>query len=422
MTVVQKISSSLNQFKSDEKGSIIPLTALMMSTLLITAGAAYDYTSLSQSRSKMNDALDSAILATGKQLLNGDTSTASLRQRFEDFYFTNLNGLGPLTKDHTIVEFNVDFNTGEVKAVTQSTYNTSFMAVTGLTSLNVVSSGAGIFEQKETEVALMLDLTGSMTWKDSNGKVKLNGLKEAASTAVNTLFKNSNNKVRVALVPYSEAVNARIEVGGDKLSGLVTGGKSIKCVTERSGAEEATDANHKTSVLGAKTTICPNSTIQPLTRNKQQLLDEIGNFEADNGTAGHLGIAWSYYLLSPEWQVALPGSSSPKQYSNDVDKIAILMTDGQFNTAHSGPGVGTTRSPQLSRDLCADMKAEKSGNPGITIYSIAFAAEESEALLKECATPDSNGVQYFYSAATNQELVSAFEEIANSIQKLRLSR
>ena len=98
------------------------------------------------------------------------------------------------------------------------------------------------------------------------------------------------------------------------------------------------------------------------------------------------------------------------------------MTDGQFNTAHSGPGGGTTRSPQLSRDLCADMKAEKSGNSGITIYSIAFAAKESEALLRECATPDTDGTQYFYAAATNEELVAAFEAIANSIQKLRLSR
>ncbi|MEM8650576.1 MAG: hypothetical protein AAGF54_08615 [Pseudomonadota bacterium] len=424
MLDTQKVSSALNLFKSDEKGSIIPMTALMMSTLLITAGAAYDYSILSQSRTKMNDALDSAILATGKQLLAGDTSAASLRQRFDDFYFTNLSGLGALTKDHQVIEFNVDFNTGEVKAVTQSTYNTSFMAVTGLTSVNVVSSGAGIFEQKETEVALMLDLTGSMNDPAStspDGDSKLDGLKDAASAAVEKLLESDN--VRVALAPYSAAVNANvIGAAGQSLTSIVSRGQSSPCVTERSGVDENTDVTFEGSFLARDTTTCPNATVRPLTTNSQLLLDDIKDYSGAHTTAGHMGIAWSYYMLSPKWKAAYSNASKPAEYSKDVDKIAILMTDGIFNKAYTGVE-GPTRSTQLAEDLCADMKAEKSGNPGITVYAIAFdAPPESEKLLRECATPDTDGTQYFYAAATNEELVSAFEEIANNIQSLRLSR
>ena len=425
MLDTQKVSSALNLFKSDEKGSIIPLTALMMSTLLITAGAAYDYSILSQSRTKMNDALDSAILATGKQLLAGDTSAASLRQRFDDFYFTNLSGLGALTRDHQVIEFNVDFNTGEVKAVTQSTYNTSFMAVTGLTSVNVVSSGAGVFEQRETEVALMLDVTGSMNdpaKSSTTGESKLDGLKEAATSAVKNLLDGGNNKVRIALAPYAASINARVDVGGQQLAPLVTSGKAAKCVTERDGAQEATDASYEGFPLGNASTNCPNATVRPLTTMKQQLVDEIDNLSGASTTAGHLGISWSYYMLSPEWKNAFPNSSKPAEYSKDVDKIAILMTDGIFNQAYTG-AKGSKRSTQLAEDICADMKAEKSGNPGITVYAIAFdAPSASQDLLKECATPDADGVQYFYSAATNEELDEAFRSIVDNIQTLRLSR
>ena len=57
-------------------------------------------------------------------------------------------------------------------------------------------------------------------------------------------------------------------------------------------------------------------------------------------TAGGIAAQWGYYMLSPEWRDAIkaagmgggPADHDPKK----VAKVAILMTDGQFNTAFAG--------------------------------------------------------------------------------------
>ena len=120
--------------------------------------------------------------------------------------------------------------------------------------------------------------------------------------------------------------------------------------------------------------------------------------------------------------------SDPAQYSDDVRKIAILMTDGEFNTFFHGTqgnafGPHETLSSSLARDLCTDMKALKNGNPGITIYSVAFQAPLSaRETLKDCANEDTANQTFYYSADSNEELRNAFRSIASSIQTLRISK
>ena len=104
-------------------------------------------------------------------------------------------------------------------------------------------------------------------------------------------------------------------------------------------------------------------------------------------------------MLSPKWSDVLPASSSPSAYNpKKVAKYAILMTDGEFNTAFAGvPKKGDTTGGQadlseqpMPERLCDEMKKD-----GIEIFTVGFMLKEAgaKAVLGACASPDEESVK-----------------------------
>jgi len=332
------------------------------------------------------------------------------------------------------------------------------MRIGGIETLNVNSTSGGIFEQNDTEVTIMLDATGSMNERLPNStRTRLDALKSAASRAVDTLLKDGTNTkgVRVGLVPYGSSINV-----GDRLAKAATLNNDVAqtaslanfvnpsynvvpndgCVTERGGREAFTNAFYTAAPVGSDgrsvnvvnngtRRACPDLEIRPLTNDVSALQNDIANLVGDGFTGGHIGVAWSYYMLSQEWERAWPFNVAAAP-SPDVNKFAILMTDGSFNTAYDG--VSITANPFGGQDnlssnnaiaLCDNMKATSANNPGITIYSIAFAAPaDAEATLRDCASDDNGNQTFFFSAADEDALNAAFDEIVSNITSLRLSQ
>ncbi|MGI9350487.1 MAG: vWA domain-containing protein [Rhizobiaceae bacterium] len=424
MHLATKLRNQAASFTSNQSGNIFMISALTIFAVISAAGVAVDYSRVSNAKFQMEQSLDAALLATGVEITNGEDDQAKLRAYFENFFLANLNNQTGFGEQFDISEFSVDPDTGEVSAEAGVTVEATLMRVLGYDDLEIRSSASAIFDRTDVEVAMMLDVTGSM---GRNGK--LDDLKLAAKDAIDILIPNSNTKgTRIGLVPYSWSVNA-----GHRQARMVTNGKSKRCVTERAD-EASTDASYKVAEIGADSRavddkLCPVNEIKPLTDKKGMLKREIGRFSAAGYTAGHLGVAWSYYVLSETWRDVWKEENDPAPYSKDVEKIAILMTDGEFNTFFQGTeGSRTPYGPHaepsntLALDLCADMKADKNGAPGITIYSIAFQAPSSaEATLRACANEDTETDIYYFSAGNGQELREAFRSIAASIQRLRIS-
>ncbi len=377
----------------------------MLTGLALAGGAAVDYARYSKVKTVMDTALDAAILDAGVRLGSGQPVNQKFEDDFKEFFNVNIVGRGGYTSDYNVVTFSADATTGKVSATAETNVDATLMRIAGFDKFSAVSSSGGIFEQKETEVTIMLDVTGSMRGP------RIRALRLAASDAVNILLPNGLNTrgTRVGLVPYSASVNA------GQYANAVTNnnGTNNSCVTERSGAAEATDISYQSAPLIKGVSYCPRVAIRPLSNNKSEILNDINNLSTGGGTAGHLGIAWSYYLLSENWNSDLwPVENDAAAYNAGVNKVAILMTDGQFNTAYTGAG-GSKRSNQLARDICTDMKAPKNGHSGITIYSIAFQAPSSaEATLRACANADAGNKTFFFSASNEQELREAFNKIA----------
>jgi hypothetical protein len=287
------------------------------------------------------------------------------------------------------------------------------------------------FDSKDIEIGLQLDVTGSMNDPAVGGGTKLAALKAAVGEMLDIVIPTAGttNKVRVGLAPFAAGVNAGIYADD------VSGNRSTKCVYERMDlADQATDdAPIGARSLKAKSDLptpadwrgraalqdCPNNAqVQPLSSDKEMLRRAVNGWTANGATAGQLGAAWAWYLLSPSWSAIWPAASKPEPYNDGkTTKVAILMTDGIYNTVHGysngDTGSTATNARRLAQDTCDAMRAK-----GITVYTIGFAApSDAKAALRRCA----GDATKFFDAQDRDGLAAAFRAIADEINNLRLS-
>ena len=409
-------------FLRDERGTFATTLGVTVVAVALCAGLAFDYSRISRAQSAMDDSLDAAILAVGNRMTNGVTSETQLRDEFEDFLFANLEMRGLEIRDIRVADFDVDPITGKIRGKAEADLDLSFLKLTGKTDQLIDSESEATFSTDTIEVAMVLDVTGSM--KGS----KIDALKLAASDAVNTLIPEatSSSRVRIGLVPYSGAVNP-----GKTYAQAASDGASEECVTERSGSLQHTDASYLDDPVEDATTKkdkCPSNKVRLLTKDRDLLIADIAAYETDGYTAGHIGIAWAYYMLSENWNSLWPTESKAASYDDDVTKVAIIMTDGEFNTYYAGVPYNK-RNKQADKSnaaavaLCDHMKADKGSAKGIIVYSVAFKAPKSaKETLKKCANPDKSGRTYYYDASNEDQLRAAFRAIALDIGNLRLSK
>ncbi|MEZ6000411.1 pilus assembly protein TadG-related protein [Hyphomonas sp.] len=179
-------------------------------------------------------------------------------------------------------------------------------------------------------------------------------------------------------------------------------------------------ANSNTGAYYNNYATCRDSGPVPLTDDKAALKAHVNSLTAGGGTAGHLGIAWGWYLISPNWSSIWPTASKPWDYDEvNATKAVILMTDGDFNREHA---TATKDSFHQSMDLCDRMKASPSK---VTIYTVGFQVPEAvqktgdgKTILEYCATSPA----FAYSAADGDQLLEVYKEIAQSIADLRIKQ
>ena len=212
------------------------------------------------------------------------------------------------------------------------------------------------------------------------------------------------------------------------------------CVTERTGANRYTDVAPSTAFVGrnypTSANPCLSNVVTPLTSNKALLTTQINGLLAVGSTAGQIGTAWGWYTLSPNFAAMWPAASQPQPYgTSELIKIAILMTDGAYNTAYcngviaqnslSGSGSAADQINCNAQNggafaqaeaLCTGMK-----DAGIIVYTVGFDIANEPAVtsvMNNCATSSS----HVFFASNGAALKDAFRAIAVDISRLRLSR
>ncbi|MFY0614256.1 MAG: VWA domain-containing protein [Hyphomicrobiaceae bacterium] len=424
---IQTLYKKTRYFLRDRSGVIAIMYALTLSLTVSVAGAAIDFANYTTARSETGNALDSAVLGAGRALQLGESDEQAITVA-NQYYEQNKSNR--LTVDN--VTITVENNRTEVVATSDAKLKTSFLGLVGIPELEFTAQArallsAGANSGSHVEISLMLDTTGSMSWSSSSGGRKMSHLKLAAKDLIDIVVWDDQSQFssRVALAPFAEYVNVHTTYFNAVTNGSQSN-NSRTCVKERGGSNRYTDeapgGSNGYFERYTRSRSCRPSTayIMPLSSDKTQLKSAIDALPTSGGTAGHLGTGWSWYLLSPKWNSIWPAASQPNDYSmlsqlNDdgkplLRKIAVLMTDGEYNVKHSG-----SSSTTQARSVCTNMKAS-----GIEIYAVGFEISQggqADTTMAQCASsPD-----HYYNASDGDALRSAFRDIALKISTLRIS-
>jgi Flp pilus assembly protein TadG len=420
------------KLRTDERGSVTILFGLCLFLVILFVGCAIDYGRAVHANQRLGIAVDVAAIAAAKAMRDGTFTVAEAKVVARKYFDENMpRSAGAYT---TISGWDpqIDAVNKSVTVSATGQVQTLFAKLAGYQTISFPKQATAAYEKLDIEVALQLDMTGSMNDPDTKGKQKMAGLKDATNLLLDTLINGSagTNKVRIGFAPFAAGVNA------GAYANAVAGGRATNgCVYERrSAAYDATDVipsglddlkakSDLTPALGYTLQDCPvKPKVIALTDNKAALKLAVQDFTPNGSTAGQLGTAWGWYLLSPTWASIWPSTSTPAAYGDKKTvKALVLMTDGIYNTVggiNKGDFSSTATDAQTrARALCDLIKAQK-----ITIYTVGFIKPTDPAsatdTLKYCASAPA----YFYPAEDAEQLSQAFKTIASDISKLRLSK
>ncbi len=194
------------RLRPSEDGSVAPLIGLTIMALLCAVGVAVDLGRGQVAQSKLQASLDSAGLAAGS-LVSQDLTQAELEEEAAKYLYSNFAGE---TVDAVIDDFDVtppDENNVLVLTATGE-LPTTIMQIFGKRTMQIAARTEITREMRGLEIALVLDVTGSMCM-DPPTCAKLTDLKEAATDLINILFGNQAtvDDLWVGIVPFSASVN-----------------------------------------------------------------------------------------------------------------------------------------------------------------------------------------------------------------------
>lgn len=191
------------RYARDRRGNAALLFGFMLVPIMLAVGVAVDYGRALTVRGVMLDASDAAALAVGSWT---GLSETELEERAQHFFNANYASTLSSGIDST---FNVKVVGDDIFVTTSASVPTTFMRLANINSLDVGTTNMITKRQRDVELALVLDTTGSMS-RDG----KIGALKNAAKSMVNDLFGSEaiSDTLNIAVVPFAGAVN----VGTDK--------------------------------------------------------------------------------------------------------------------------------------------------------------------------------------------------------------
>ncbi|WEK03240.1 MAG: pilus assembly protein [Candidatus Devosia phytovorans] len=449
------LTTLLQRFLHDTGGNVAIITAVAILPMIIIAGGATDVARHEAYRVELQDGVDRAVLAAASL-----TQTRSIEQTVND-YIATLPYSDKITLSFTNRS---SINSREVSVSASYTMETAFLPLLGINTLIVNAAGTALEKKSNIELSVMLDISGSMAGN------KYTNLKSAATSFVRTMLTNETKAyTSMTLVPYAGQVNVGRMVF-DGLGGARQHANSscfnlnntdyasgFRNFNGRSQVPEFTRWNSSTDKPTLNASMdpgwCPGeeTSISYFSNDADLLAARISGYRMGDGTGSAIAMNYGLMLLDPTAQPLVAQAASvgmvPAAFSNrpaaftdpNTLKVLVLMTDGAITEQYTAkePGksprlpnnwkdyqdpitnvkeTGTVTKQYLSK-VCAAAKGK-----GVVVYTIGFQLSNSggdltmKNDLRNCASSTSH-----YYDVSSLDIASAFQSIATSIQKIRLT-
>ncbi len=204
--MLRSILGKLSGFKTDTRGIVLYLVALLMVPFVLLLGVAVDVGELLIIKNQLQSAIDAAALDIGANPSWTQTQAQTQAQNYVNANFSTQYSSATLTK--LTVTQNNTASPPYVSITATASINTVFLPVVGTNTLSTTVSTQVTIAQNHLEVVLVLDNTGSML-QTYGGMTGIQGLINASTTLVNTLFASdpTGQYVRISVVPFTDNVN-----------------------------------------------------------------------------------------------------------------------------------------------------------------------------------------------------------------------
>jgi Flp pilus assembly protein TadG len=411
MNCFKPLLRKLQALCRNSSGNTGILYALSAVPILLGAGAAIDYARHTAAKTHVQAALDAGALA-GAAMLEG--TDAQRIAAAEAAYDANIKS-GAASGLSGAPEFKVVEDM--LIASAEIEMETSLMRVAGIETMTIGGyAEVGIAVERNAEVALVLDYSGSMG-ETSGGKVKYVAMREAATSLINDLNAKSPGKVKFGLVPFSHHV--RVTLPGSHVLGA-GGGSWTGCTQDRQYPHNLSDNTPSSAdatkwgqpvapdhaAWGCSGYVSNNLAVRPLTDKVSTLTSQLAAMTPYAWTHIALGVEFGYHLLSPN----APFTEAKPYSDEETRKFMIVLTDGMQTEPAFGPGSvrNVAQGEENLEALCDNVKKD-----GITIITLAFDLDDTSTRqrLKACASDPSN----FFVADDDTDLMQAFEAIKLAI-------
>lgn len=374
-----RITSKFRKLLRNENGNFALITAVAVPVLFMAGSLAVDTTNAMSMKVRLQNAVDSAALATAARLSEEENLTKDQAKAFalkfvngqvqEDFgAFDGFSVTPTVTIDpvetggRTVWKVAVSMDGSQ-----NLTPMARIMGQDKLTVRVVGKSESAGEAQGAFSMALVLDRSGSMDWNLEAEKLDEDG---------NVLLGPDGKPIIVNL--------KKIEVLKTAVGGLID------------QVEEA-DPDRKYTRLGASSYNTELTGSTKLRWNPGKTRDFVDALPASGGTDSTDAFNWAYGAVTHKRE----DNQHDKKTGQAPNKFIVFMTDGDNNYSSADSS---------TKHLCDDAKDD-----GVEVYTVAFAApDRGKELLSYCAST----AGHFYDAQNSAELIEAFKNIGNAASKV----
>jgi Flp pilus assembly protein TadG len=269
-----KLQQQLRNLVKDERGNILMTFGLTSMVAIAAVGGAVDFGRANHEKSKMQNVLDAALVSGVAKYRETSDWAAAKTEAAAIFQATFTNAVSPSAN---VPNPTAAVNQAKV-TITQAgntltgsatmTVGTPFInLITGRNISTLVAGSSIPASGKQVEVALMVDLTGSMGWSAASGasplacttvsspSSKLDYLKCAGEDLLNILLPASganNSAVRIGVAPFADYVNAGEYA--DNVTGQAATGGTYATLTNLASTKQGafTGSYSGTSTVGSQ--------------------------------------------------------------------------------------------------------------------------------------------------------------------------